>query len=250
MATDTAIVQRDITPLSLIQDALHKGVAPEVLKELVALQQSMIRFDWEAQERQARIDFDAAKSRCQAKVGLLKPNQGRKSRKSVEANDIFWLDYIGLDAAIRPIYIAEGFAISFSEITDWKEGYVGMTATLSRGGISQQFSKRLTTAPAFDGMPKADAEASAASRVKRYLILQIFNIAVGIDADEKKPYEAAPSLPETTVQEYVDAMNQAPDMSSLRDMFAECWEKAKELKDGPAKKAFQAAYEASKRRLL
>jgi hypothetical protein len=99
-------------------------------------------------------------------------------------------------------------------------------------------------------MPKADAEASAASRVKRYLILQIFNIAVGIDRDEKEPYESAPSLPETTVKEYVDAMSQAHDMNSLRDVFAKCWEKAKELKDGPAKKAFQAAYEANKRRLL
>ena len=57
----TDIMPSAITPLSLIQSALSKNVAPEVLKELVALQQSMIRFGWEAEERQAKIDFDDAK---------------------------------------------------------------------------------------------------------------------------------------------------------------------------------------------
>jgi hypothetical protein len=174
------------TPLSLIQSALHKGVSPEVLKELVALQQSMVRFEWEAQERQAKIDFDNALSRCQSKVSLLKPNQGRKSSRSATQDNIFWLDYVGLDAEVRPIYLAEGFSISFSEAKDGKDNYVGMMATLSRGGISREYFRRLTLAPSFEGMPKADAEASAASRVKRYLILQIFNVAVGIDKDEKK----------------------------------------------------------------
>jgi hypothetical protein len=37
-------------------------------------------------------------------------------------------------------------------------------------------------------MNAADMEASGQSRAQRYLLLKIFNVAVGIDADEKKPF--------------------------------------------------------------
>ena len=186
----TAMTPTD--PIGLIRQALSSGTSPEVIRELVALQQSMVRFEWEREERQAKIDFDTALSVCQQKVETLKPNQGRKSKRTDTHDSIFWLDYKGLDAAIRPVYLAEGFSVSFSEVLDGKENYVGMKATLSRGGVSREYFKRLTLTPAFEGMPKADAEASAASRVKRYLILQIFNVAIGVDEDEKKPFQGLP----------------------------------------------------------
>jgi hypothetical protein len=71
-------------------------------------------------------------------------------------------------------------------------------------------------------MPKADAEASAASRVKRYLVLQIFNIAVGIDKDEKKPFEDGKQpgvLNEREQLTHMDNIHNANDAEELRKMY-------------------------------
>ena len=176
--------QHPITPLSLIQDALHKGLAPEVLKELVALQQSMIRFEWEAQERQARIDFDNALSDCQKAIGRIAPNVSRKDTNS------WWADYPQLDRTIRPIYTGHDFSIAFSEVPPIAPTKVRIQAELSRSGISKLYHTEITpstTGPKGGAMATAtDADAIASSRAMRYLLLKIFNIAVGIDADEKK----------------------------------------------------------------
>ena len=58
-------------PIGLIQQALSSGTSPEVIRELVALQQSMERFNWEREERQSKIDFDNALNNCQAQIGQI-----------------------------------------------------------------------------------------------------------------------------------------------------------------------------------
>ena len=83
----TAMTPTD--PIGLIRQALSSGTSPEVIRELVALQQSMVRFEWEREERQAKIDFDTALSVCQQKVETLKPNQGRKSKRTDTHDSIF-----------------------------------------------------------------------------------------------------------------------------------------------------------------
>jgi hypothetical protein len=218
----TIAPQQSLGPMDLMRQAISTGTSPEVIRELVALQQSVERFAWEREERQAKIDFDDALSACQSKVATLAPNQGRKSKRTDTHDSIFWLDYKGLDGAIRPIYLAEGFSLSFSEVQEAKDNYVGMTAILSRGGVSREYFKRLTLTAAFDGMPKADAEASAASRVKRYLVLQIFNVAIGIDKDEKKPFEDGKQpgvLDEREHLTHLDNIRNANDAEELRKMY-------------------------------
>jgi hypothetical protein len=219
----TIAPQQSLGPMDLMRQALSTGTSPEVIRELVALQQSVERFAWEREERQSKIDFDNALSTCQSKVATLAPNQGRKSKRTDTHDSIFWLDYKGLDAAIRPIYLAECFSLSFSEVQEAKDNYVGMTAILSRGGVSREYFKRLTLTAAFDGMPKADAEASAASRVKRYLVLQIFNVAIGIDKDEKKPFEdgkqPAGQVGEARQKELCDHIGLAESMDELTRIY-------------------------------
>ena len=236
----------EITPLSLIQSALSKNVAPEVLKELVALQQSMVRFEWEAQERQSRIDFDDALNECQRQIGRIAPNVNRADTHS------WWADYTQLDRTTRPIYTAARFSIAFSEVAPLAVGKVRIQATLSRAGISREYYSEITpstTGPKGNAMATAtDADAIAASRAKRYLLLAIFNIAIGIDTEEKKG--AGETMAESVVLEYVDALKEAPDMNSLKSVFSECYTKAKKLDDGAAKRAFQEAYEAAKRRFV
>ncbi len=248
--TDSALTKQqpmalaELGPMQLMQQALASGTSPEVIRELVALQQSVERFNWEREERQAKIDFDNALSICQSKVATLKTNQGRKSRKSAPEDDIFWLDYKGLDEAVRPIYLAEGFSISFSEVPDGKDNYVSMKAILSRGGVSREYFKRLTLVAAFEGMPKADAEASAASRVKRYLMLQIFNVAISIDKDEKKPFENGKQpgvLDERDHITHLDNIRNAGDVKELQRLYISAQKAADACGDTKSTLAFADA---------
>jgi hypothetical protein len=197
--------EREITPLSLIQSALSNNVAPEVLKELVSLQQSMVRFDWEAQERQSKIDFDDALNECQKEIGRIVPNQHRNDTSS------WWADYAQLDRTIRPVYTEHRFSIVFSEVAPLAVGKVRIQATLSRAGVSRDYHSEITpstTGPKGGAMATAtDADAIAASRAKRYLLLSIFNIAIGIDALEK---EGIPNR-----ESYLESIRTAKDKASL-----------------------------------
>ena len=229
----TDIMPSAITPLSLIQSALSKNVAPEVLKELVALQQSMIRFEWEAEERQAKIGFDDAKTECQFEIGRIAPNQHRNDTNSN------WADYAQLDRAIRPIYTGKRFSISFSEVAPIIPGKVRIQATLSRAGISKDYYSEImpsTTGPKGGVMATVtDADAIAASRAKRYLLLSIFNIAVGIDEVEKQ------GIPEDQVEPYLKAIRTAPDGKALDRVYLAAKKAAMEVKDDNALRLFTEA---------
>ena len=222
----TDIMPSAITPLSLIQSALSKNVAPEVLKELVALQQSMIRFEWEAEERQAKIGFDDAKTECQFEIGRIAPNQHRNDTNSN------WADYAQLDRAIRPIYTGKRFSISFSEVAPIIPGKVRIQATLSRAGISKDYYSEImpsTTGPKGGVMATVtDADAIAASRAKRYL-------AVGIDEVEKQ------GIPEDQVEPYLKAIRTAPDGKALDRVYLAAKKAAMEVKDDNALRLFTEA---------
>lgn len=186
MAEQLALAERPqkiAGPIELIQQALASGTSPDVIRELVALQQSMERFNWEREERQAKIDFDNALNECQKQIGRIAPNVNRKDTSS------WWADYAHLDKTVRPIYTDAGFSIAFSEVEPISKGKVRIKASLSRGGISKDYFSEITpstTGPKGGAMATAtDADAIAASRAKRYLILAIFNVSVGIDKIEK-----------------------------------------------------------------
>ena len=242
--TGMEIQQREPSVLQLIQDAVHKGLDPAVLKELVALQQSTIRFQWEAEERQAKIDFDAALNSCQKQIGRIAPNKLRADTHSD------WASYSQLDRTIRPIYTEAGFSLAFSEVAPIVPGKVRIQAILSRGGVSRDFFTEITpstTGPKGNAMATAtDADAIAASRAQRYLLLKIFNIAIGIDAEEKKGIPGE-SMPENALIDYIDSMKAEWDIDRLKEIFKECYTKAKTLQDGTAKDAFTKTYEAQKR---
>jgi hypothetical protein len=228
----TAITNQSVepTPLMLIQSALSAGTSPEVLRELVALQQSMERFAWESQERQAKIDFDKALTVCQEKIGRIAPNRTRE-------NNIAWADYAELDRILRPIYTAEGFSITYSESETLREGKTLICATLSRSGQSRQFIQSVTPA----GNPKmnpADLEASGQSRAQRYLLLKIFNVAIGIDADEKK---GIPGNAVMDLKDYAARMEAIEGARTGREVEAAYIQALKAAKNDVEKAAFEKA---------
>lgn len=216
-----------------------------VLGQLVTLRQSEERFTWEREERQANIDFDDAKNRCQKAIGRIAPNQNRSDTKS------WWADYAQLDRAIRPIYTAEGFSISFSEVQALTPGKVRIEGTLSRSGISKPYYSEITpttTGPKGNAMATAtDADAIAMARAKRYILIDIFNIAVGIDKEEKQGTPQPTEQQEAQLGDWADALRNAPDLPRLKNAFADAYKFAKPLGYG---QKMTDVYEAKKRELL
>lgn len=224
-------VQQAPTVMEMMQQALASGMPgaemAHVIKELAGVLQSQERFAWEREERQAKIDFDDAKNRCQKAIGRITPNQKRSDTNS------WWADYAQLDRTLRPIYTAEGFSISFSEVPSIAPGKVRIQGELSRGGISKSYHSEITpttTGPKGGAMATAtDADAIAQSRAKRYIMLDIFNIAVGIDAEEKKgiPEPEHPMNPQD-LQDALDAIKQAPNPAAYEEMFLKAHKDAKD----------------------
>ena len=145
MSTALELKREQPTPLELIQEALRGAQTPEeklaatgMVKELIALQQSMVRFEWEAQERQSRIDFDGALNECQGQIGRIAPNVNRKDTNS------WWADYAQLDRTIRPIYTKVGFSIAFSEVQPIAAGKIRIRAEVSRAGVSKEYFSEIT----------------------------------------------------------------------------------------------------------
>jgi hypothetical protein len=211
MSTDLELRPQHQDGMDLIRAALQSEGTPSekaaLVKELVGLQQSMIRFEWEREERQYRIDFDSALNRCQSAVGRIAPNQKRNDTNS------WWADYAQLDRVLRPIYTAEGFSIGYSEVAPLQPGKVRIRGKLSRMGISTEFFGEITpstTGPKGNAMATAtDADAIAQSRAKRYILIDIFNIAVGIDKIEKE------GVPEETLSPWLEKLSTACDTAEL-----------------------------------
>src|SRR3569833_2802716 len=157
----------------LLDVALKSGAPIDVVKDMVA----MIK---EERTHQSNVAFDDALNRCQKAIETVLPD--------CEASNRVWASYRKLNSTVRPLYTAEGFSIAFTEEKAHVEGKIRIVALVSRQGITRMFAKEMT--PVTVGaqgkavMNMTDAEASIESRVKRYLIKDIFNIAVGNAADE------------------------------------------------------------------
>lgn len=145
------------------------------LERLIAMQERM-----EAQR--ARIVFDNAMAGAQAEMDPIRTDLENKQTKSRYAS------YAQLDTAVRPIYSAHGFALSFNTGDAPIPTDVRVLCTAShRGGHRQEYKIDI---PA-DGkgpqgaavMTRTHATGAAASYGQRYLLKLIFNLAVG-DLDD------------------------------------------------------------------
>ncbi len=215
--TDNAIQRAAPTGMELLAELSRKTddpqVAVAVAKAVVDLQIQMEQFQWQREDRQAKMDFDQALNECQSKIGRIAPNQQRNDTRS------WWADYAELDRTIRPIYTAAGFSIAFSEVQPLAVGKVRIRAELSRGGVSKEYFSEITPStlgPKGNAMATAtDADAIAQSRAKRYLMLSIFNIAVGIDKIEKE------GISDDALKPWLDKLASANDTAELNKISLE-----------------------------
>jgi hypothetical protein len=180
---------------SLLDVILRAGCDPafdvEKFERLVAIQR-------EEQERQdARADraaelaaeaaFDAALSEVQGKMKHVAANQHNSQTRSNYA------DYAAFDRMLRPIYAPAGFSLSFDEEDSPKPDHIRVVCWMTHvaPGAKRSHKRKYHADMPADGkgarggdvMTKTHATGSAFTYGKRYVVGNIFNIAVSKDDD-------------------------------------------------------------------
>lgn len=157
------------------------------MKELFAMRK-------EIAAEAAENAFNDALNLTQAEMGQIASDAVNPQTRSKYAT------YAKLDGKLRPIYTRHGFSISFNEGKSEKADHVLVLAHVShRAGHTRMYQADMPAdgkgAKGGDVMTRTHAVGAAKSYGKRYLLKDIFNIAVGEeDTDGNDPY---PRITET-----------------------------------------------------
>ena len=145
--------------------------------------------------------FNAAMNKAQSEMGRVAADAGNQQTRSVYAT------YGKLDKAVRPIYTKHGFSISFNEGEGAPEGFARILAYVSHSaGHTRTYKLDMPAdgkgAKGGDVMTKTHATGSAHSYGRRYLLKDIFNIAIGEeDNDGNAAAEDEPKGPDAAAYE-------------------------------------------------
>ncbi len=156
--------------------ASDPAVDMDKLERLMAMQERALA-------RQAEQEFNAALNRAQSRVGRVSADATNPQTRSQYAT------YAKLDKALRPIYTAEGFSLSFDTGDGAAEGSVRVLCRVSHsGGHTRTYQADMPVdgkgAKGNDVMTKTHAMGSGMSYGMRYLLKMIFNIAIGETDDD------------------------------------------------------------------
>ena len=158
--------------INVLEMAVKQGAGIETIERLVALQEKMLA-------RQAEIAFNEALNRAQSEIVRVAPDLKNAQTSTKYAS------YAAIDKIIRPVYTKEGFSLSFSEEDCPKPEHVRIICFVSKGAHTRTYRKDMPAdgkgAKGGDVMTKTHAVAAADSYAKRYLVKDIFNVAIGED---------------------------------------------------------------------
>jgi hypothetical protein len=169
--------------------ARDPAVDIDKLQQLMAMRERI-------EARTAEADFDRALTAAQAGMGRVRTDSNNPQTKSRYAS------YGALDAAMRPVYTANGFALSFNTENPAPETVRVICRVSHQNGHSRTYQIDMPAdgkgAKGGDVMTKTHATGSAVSYGMRYLLKMIFNIAVsdrdddGNAAGRKEPENYTP----------------------------------------------------------
>lgn len=147
--------------------------------DIVKMQQLLDLYE-RMESKRAESAFNAAMAATQAEIGRVATDRHNNQTRSNYAT------YAAIDRAIRPIYTANGFALSFNTAEGAATDYVRLTCTAShRDGYSREYRIDMPAdgkgAKGGDVMTKTHATGSATEYGRRYLVKMIFNVAIGED---------------------------------------------------------------------
>lgn len=161
--------RRALTEMELLQVALQNNAAMDVIERIAALVK-------DRREEQAAVEFNESMNAVQTELKVVCPDLWNpQCQKDYES-------YYALDKEVRPLYLKHGFSLSFC-CGDAPAGFVRMVCHITRGSHTRIV--RGADYPADGSGPKGggvltpeNATTGAASRGKRQLLKDIFNIVV------------------------------------------------------------------------
>lgn len=162
--------------LAVIERAARDAsVDIDKLEKLLAMRERM-------EQRKAEQDFHAAMTAAQTEMRAVSTDAVNPQTRSRYAT------YAALDRALRPIYTKHGFSLSFDTADGAPPDWVRVVCDVACGGHARRYHVDM---PA-DGigakggavMTRTHATGSAITYGRRYLLLMIFNIAVGEVEDD------------------------------------------------------------------
>lgn len=163
--------------------ALNSDVDPDKMQKFLDMQERII-------DKKSSARFNQAMSKAQSEMRQVSADATNPQTYSKYAS------YAALDRELRPVYTANGFALSFDTGDGAPEGCIRVLCYVSHdGGHSRTYRADMPAdgkgARGGDVMTKTHATGSAMSYGMRYLLKMIFNVAVGEEDDDgnggKKP---------------------------------------------------------------
>ena len=168
------------TPLALMQQVIAAGITPEsvgVMERLVALDREMKR-------DAAAVEFAGAFARLQGEVKNFTPTKKVPDKNG--GTRYTYLPYDEIMREVQPIAEREGISISFS--TDFSEGRIVQTCTLTHtSGQSKDYKAFVRAGAGPYGATETQADGAAMTYAKRYALCNALNIVVERDTDGVRP---------------------------------------------------------------
>jgi hypothetical protein len=128
---------------------------------------------------EAEASFNEAMSDAQGEMGMVRRDASNPQTRSRYAS------HAALDHALRPIYSKHGFALSFDTGETPAENMIRIECLVTCAGHTRKYHIDMPAdgkgAKGGDVMTRTHATGSAITYGRRYLLLMIFNIAVGDD---------------------------------------------------------------------
>lgn len=211
-----SLVPKDDAPagmLAVIERAARDNtVDVGKMRELLSMHREIVR---EQEER----DFIRALADVQARIGRIEPDKQNKIKSN------WWVSYVRLDRVLRPLCIEAGLSLSFTSAAA-PEGMVKVVCYVShKSGHTRTYEASVPSDgkgdKGGDVMSRTHAFGSGMSYGKRYLLLAIFNIAVGIDAEDDDGNSATIAADADVVDPITDKITLSETCDELRKMKAE-----------------------------
>lgn len=164
--------------------ALNPDLPVEKLEKLLDMQLRI-------RAMEAETAFNAAMTAAQSEMRRVSADANNPQTNSKYAS------YGQLDRALRPIYTKHGFSVSFDEgAAPSPDAVLALAYVSHAGGHTRTYRKTMpivTTGIKGNAMMTATHGAAAAgSYAKRYLLKDIFNVAIGEDDNDGNPPKGEP----------------------------------------------------------
>lgn len=214
--------------------AADPAVDMDKLERLMAMQERAIG-------RQAELEFNSAMNIAQQAIGRIATDKVNQQTRSNYAS------YGKLDKFCRPVYTENGFSLSFDTEQCPIPEYVRIVCFVSHSsGHTRKYHLDMPAdgkgAKGGDVMTKTHAVGSASRYGMRYLLMMIFNLAIGDEDDDGNAASGSPRISEEQeiiLRDMIEATG--TEISKFLDYMGAITLSAIRLKDfGKAKTALEA----------